>query len=211
MFISISDRLKSMFLLAVFPFVLYGNRGIASDAITSIPNEINLTGTDLTEHGEQLAFMQWLIQNPVIEEEATDALTDFIQSPSNVVSSAARSIMVAHNLLEYEEPYLVPDLTKSAEVKKHKAQAFSKSNEFIRIYPNPGKDFITLEYSLLDTFNSYSYEVFDQAGKIVKNGSLGKSADQTIIDTRDLASGSYYISLISGNKTVAGSRFVISK
>jgi len=188
-----------------------GELSNAISRMTSIPTEITLTSTDVTEHGEQLAFMQWLNQNPVIGEENTEALNYFLQSTSTSVSSAARSIMVAHNLLEYEEPYLVPDLTKSAEVKKHKAQAFSKSNEFIRIYPNPGKDFITLEYSLLDTFNSYSYEVFDQVGKIVKNGSLGKSADQTIIDTRDLASGSYYISLISGNKTVAGSRFVISK
>lgn len=188
-----------------------GDTTNAANRMASLPNEISLSGIDVTEHEEQMAFMQWLIQNPVIEEEATDALTDFIQSPSNAVSSAARSIMVAHNLLEYEESYLVPDLTKSAEVKKHKAQAFSKSNEFIRIYPNPGKDFITLEYSLLDTFNSYSYEVFDQAGKIVKNGSLGKSVDQTIIDTRDLTSGNYYITLISGSKNVASARFVISK
>ena len=188
-----------------------GDTTTAANRMASLPNEISLSGIDVTEHEEQMAFMQWLIQNPVIEEEATDALTDFIQSPSNAVSSAARSIMVAHNLLEYEEPYLVPDLTKSAEVKKPKAQAFSKSNEFIRIYPNPGKDFITLEYSLMDTFNSYSYEVSDQAGKIVKKGSLGKSADQTIIDTRDLTSGNYYITLISGSKNVASARFVISK
>lgn len=188
-----------------------GDTTNAANRMASLPNEISLSGIDVTEHEEQMAFMQWLIQNPVIKEEATDALTDFIQSPSNAVSSAARSIMVAHNLLKYEEPYLVPDLTKSAEVKKHKAQAFSKTNEFIRIYPIPGKDFITLEYSLMDTFNSYSYEVFDQAGKIVKNGSLGKSADQTIIDTRDLTSGNYYITLISGSKNVASARFVISK
>jgi len=59
--------------------------------------------------------------------------------------------------------------------------------------------------------NSCYYEITDQSGKVVKKSILGKSADQVIIDTRDLASGSYYISLISGNKNVAGSRFIISK
>lgn len=188
-----------------------GESSAAIIRMTSIPTEITLTSSDVTEHSEQLAFMQWLNQNPVIGEENTEALNYFLQSTSASVSSAARSIMVAHNLLEYDEPYLNPDLTKIAEVKKPKAEAAGKSNEVIRIFPNPGKDFITLEYSLGDDLNSYSYEVSDQTGKIVIKGSLGRSADQIIIDTHDLASGNYYINLISGSKNVTGTRFVIAK
>jgi len=188
-----------------------GDTTTATNRMASIPNEINLVCTDVTEHEEQLAFMQWLIQNPVIEEEKTDALADFVQSPSNAVSSAARSIMVAHNLLEYKEPYLVPDLTKSGEVRDPKTLPAKNSDELLKIYPNPGKDYITVEYSVEGNNNSCYYEITDQSGKVVKKSILGKSADQVIIDTRDLASGSYYISLISGNKNVAGSRFIISK
>ncbi|PKP44982.1 MAG: hypothetical protein CVT94_19255 [Bacteroidetes bacterium HGW-Bacteroidetes-11] len=188
-----------------------GDTTTAANRMATIPNEINLSDTDLTEHEEQSAFMQWLIQNPVIGEENSELLNYFVHSTSTSVSSAARSIMVAHNLLEYNEPYLSPDLTKSAEVKKPKAEAAGKLKEVIRVYPNPGKDFVTLEYSLGDNFNSYSYEVSDQTGKIVKKGSLGRSADQIIIDTRDLTSGNYYLNLISGSKNVASARFVISK
>jgi len=183
----------------------------ATNRMTSIPNEVSLTGTEAKEHAEQLAFMQWLVEHPAISEEQFEDLSNFIESPSNAVSAAAHSIMVAHQLLDYQEPYLVPDLTKSIEVKKTKTQTPEISNDIIRIYPNPGKDYITVEYSVEGNNNFRYYEITDQSGKVVKKSNLGKSADQVIIDTRDLASGSYYISLISGNKNVAGTRFVIAK
>lgn len=207
-----SSPIKWTYSLIILIFLFFGTEDVsATNRMTSIPNEVSLTGTEAKEHTDQLAFMQWLVQHPAITDEQFEALSQFFESPSTQVSASARSLMVAHKLIDYQEPYLVPDLTKSVEVKKPKAEAAGKLKEVIRVYPNPGKDFVTLEYSLGDNFNSNSYEVSDQTGKIVKKGSLGKSADQVIIDTRDLATGNYYINLISGSKNVTGARFVIAK
>lgn len=188
-----------------------GDTLAAVNHMTSIPTEVSFTETEAKEHTAQWAFMQWLIQHPEISEEEFEDLSNFVESPSNAVSAAAHSIMVAHNLLEYDEPYLVPDLTKSMGVKKPKAQTPEISNGTIRIYPNPGKDYITIEYAV-DEFNgSLYYQLTDQSGKVVKMSNLGRRADQIIIDTRELSSGSYYIKLVSGNKNVAGSQFMIAK
>lgn len=183
----------------------------AANRMASIPTEVSFTETEAKEHTEQQAFMQWLVQHPEISEEQFEDLSNFVESPSTQVSASALSLMVAHQLFDYQEPYLVPDLTKSMEVKKPKAQTSEISNGTIRIYPNPGKDYITIEYAVYEFNGSLYYQLTDQSGKVVKTSNLGKRADQIIIDTRELSSGSYYIKLVSGNKNVAGSRFMIAK
>ncbi|MCO5261355.1 MAG: T9SS type A sorting domain-containing protein [Lentimicrobium sp.] len=183
----------------------------AANRMASIPTEVSFSETEAKEHTEQQAFMQWLVQHPEISEEQFEDLSNFVESPSTQVSASALSLMVAHQLFDYQEPYLVPDLTKSMEVKKPKAQTSEISNGTIRIYPNPGKDYIIIEYAVYEFNGSLYYQLTDQSGKVVKTSNLGKRADQIIIDTRELSSGSYYIKLVSGNKNVAGSRFMIAK
>lgn len=188
-----------------------GDTTTAANRMASIPNEINLIGTDVTEHEEQLAFMQWLIQNPVIEEETTDALADFVQSPSNAVSSDARSIMVAHNLLEYKEPYLVPDLTKSAEVKKPMVKQSGDRATSLKVYPNPAKEFITIEYNAGTEENQVMIEVFDESGRLVYNTYLARKIDQIIIDTRNFKPGNYIIRMVADNKSISNANVIISR
>ncbi len=206
-----SGLFRNLFLMAIFIFIVISKSAVSSNMLFSIPTEVTFTETEAKEHAEQQAFMQWLVQHLAISDAQFEDLSNFVESLSTQVSASALSIMVAHQLLDYREPYLVPDLTKSMEVKKPKAQTSEISNGTIRIYPNPGKDYITIEYAVDEINVSLDYEITDHSGKVVKKSNLGKSADQVIIDTRELASGSYYISLISGNKNVAGTRFVIAK
>ena len=186
-----------------------GDTTAAINRLASVPGEITLVGHDITDYNEQMAFMQWLVLNPVVDTMASEALTNFILSPSYAVSSAAKSILVAHNLLDYKEPYLEPDLTKSTEISIPKTNSAQESTEAIRVYPNPGRDYITIEYNIGNDYTSGSYEIVDQSGKVVKKGTLNHSTDQVVLDTRALTPGNYYISLISNNKSVNSTRFVI--
>ena len=118
---------------------------------------------------------------------------------------------MANNLLEYNEPYLVPDLTKSADISKPKPGSVRNQTQMIRVFPNPGKDYVTIEYNFGNNNPSGIYEIVDQNGRIVKRGNLGRQTDQVVIETFDLIPGNYYISLISDSKHIASARFVISK
>lgn len=187
-----------------------GELSNAISRMTSIPTEITLTSTDVMEHGEQLAFMQWMNQNLVIGEENTEALNYFLQSTSASVSSAARSIMVAHNLLEYNEPYLIPDLTKSIEVKKInlKPNAFEAAS--LKVYPNPANEFVTIEYNTGADVSQAVIEVIDESGRRVYNNNLGRQFDQIILDTRNFKPGNYIVRLVSGSKYIGNSNVIIS-
>jgi len=205
-----ADGSAQSFLKQAWVLLENGDTTSAINKVESIPTLITLTTMELAELSEQQALIQWLVANPVIDSTGLEALGDLAESSSSSVSASARSMMIANNLLEYNEPYLIPDLTKSIEARKPSLPD-KNASETIRVYPNPGKDFVTLEYSLGDNYTSGLFEIIDQTGKIVKRGNLGRKTDQIILDTRDLTRGYYYISLITGNNSVARTRFVISK
>jgi len=205
-----ADGSSQSFLKQAWLLLEDGDTTSALNKVETIPTLITLTTTELAELSEQQALIQWLAANPVIDSTSLEALSDLSESSSSSVSASVRSMMIANNLMEYNEPYLIPDLTKSIEARKPSLPD-NNASETIKVYPNPGKDFVTLEYSLGDNYTSGLFEIIDQTGKIVKRGNLGRKTDQIVLDTRDLTRGYYYISLITGNNSVASTRFVISK
>lgn len=206
-----SGLFRNLFLMAIFIFIVISKSAVSSNMLFSIPTEVSFSETEAKEHTEQQAFMQWLIQNPVIGEENTEALNYFLQSTSTSVSSAARSIMVAHNLLEYDEPYLNPDLTKSIEVKKInlKPNAFEAAS--LKVYPNPANEFVTIEYNTGADVSQAVIEVIDESGRRVYNNNLGRQFDQIILDTRNFKPGNYIVRLVSGSKYIGNSNVIISR
>jgi len=183
----------------------------AANRMASIPTEVSFTETEAKEHTEQQAFMQWLVQHPEISEEQFEDLSNFVESPSTQVSASALSLMVAHQLFDYQEPYLVPDLTKSMEVKKPKAKPAVDKSNLLKVYPNPANEFITIEYNAGSAENQLMIEVIDEKGRLVYNTKLIRSTDQIIIDTRNFKSGNYIIRLVSGNKSIGNTNVIISR
>jgi hypothetical protein len=183
----------------------------AINRLASVPGEIILVGHDITDYYEQMAFMQWIVQNPVIAEEHSEYLANFVQSPSNAVSSDARSIMVAHNLLEYNEPYLSTDLTKSAGLKKPKAKPDSFKATSLKVYPNPANQFLTIEYNTGAGNYPAIIEVIDESGRRIYNQNLGRQFDQIILDTRNFKPGNYIIGLVSGSRYIGNANVIISR
>jgi hypothetical protein len=188
----------------------HGGSSIAINRMHAIPNEISLTENEETEYFEQLSFMQWLIQHPTISQVHFEDLSNFVESASLSVSAAARSLMIVNELTDYQEPYLVPDLTKSTEVKKTKAKPAADKSNLIKVYPNPANEFITVEYNADSAENHLMISVIDEKGRLVYNTNLLRRIDQIIIDTRTFNSGNYFIRLVSGNKSVSSANFIIS-
>jgi hypothetical protein len=95
-----------------------GDTTAALNRMQSIGNEITLSENELVELGQQQTFMQWLVENEGIDSLDIEPLNNFMLYSSPGCISSARGLMIANNLLEYNEPYLEPDLTKSMEVRK---------------------------------------------------------------------------------------------
>jgi len=188
-----------------------GDTTAALNRMEAIAGEIILTETELTELAAQYAFMQWLAENQSTDTLDIEPLNTFMLNSCMTVSSAARSILVANNLLSYQEPYLEPDLSKSSEIRKPRLKPVIPDDALLKVYPNPGRDFITIGYNLGNNNTIGSIEIVDQSGRKLFDKNLGNQFDQIVLDTRDFKPGSYLISLVDGNKSIISTRFVISR
>jgi hypothetical protein len=70
-------------------------------------------------------------------------------------------------------------------------------SEYIKIYPNPANEMLTIVNANISAFNT-KIEILDLTGKVVLNKNT--SSQQTQFDVSSLASGIYFIQLISGNE-----------
>lgn len=180
----------------------------AINYLDSISLTDQLSSDQSSELNEQKAFMEWLIDVSDIDSSTSVALNYFMVSPSAYVSSSARGLLISNNLIQYSEPYLVPDFTKNAEVKIGKKNQLNQSR-YVKVYPNPSKDYVTIEYNLITKNSLASILIVDINGKTIRTVSVSKTQDQMLIDTKRLIPGNYYVQLIQGGKLLISSRFTI--
>lgn len=79
------------------------------------------------------------------------------------------------------------------------------ATEINRIYPNPAQSSTTLEYSVKG-FANIEVAIYDLIGNKLKNIFTGAQSEGVYsfeIDTKDMLSGTYYISLKNGDKTIS--------
>ena len=181
----------------------------ALNQISNISSQLELTFDEYNELNQQQSYLQWVIANPIVDETATETLVNFMQSSSSSVSSAARSILVANNMMDYDEPYLKPDLTKSIEIRTPKKISAIPSEFFLKVYPNPAHDFLTIEYNSCNEKTDVAIELFDESGRKVYSQKLIRQFDAIILDTRNFKSGNYIVKLEVDNKTAKSSKVVI--
>ena len=206
-----SGLFRNLFLMAIFIFIVISKSAVSSNMLFSMPTEVSFSETEAKEHTEQQAFMQWLASNPLMDTTSLGSLSFFLQSHSSSVSSAARGLLIANGLLEYNEPYLTPDLTKSSVVRNPVKNSIIPTKSLLKVYPNPAHDFITIEYNTNNDKANVVVELSDESGRKVYSQQLVRQLDAIIIDTRHYKSGNYFVSLIVDNKIANSAKFVIAR
>jgi len=76
----------------------------------------------------------------------------------------------------------------------------------MKIFPNPANEYVTIEYELMEN-GSLVLNSID--GKMVFTSELPAGKDQRIVPTQELVPGTYVISLLAGNETIASVKLTI--
>ncbi|MDP2723904.1 MAG: T9SS type A sorting domain-containing protein [Bacteroidales bacterium] len=137
-------------------------------------------------------------------------LYSIMQNTNEILQAYCRNMLIATDGLVYNEPYIFPDTasTKSLHVKDHDDTFVSESSDFLRLYPNPAKEYITVEYQLPYSFKDGIIEIFNANGLNIEVMKLDKNWGQKIIDLRTYKSGSFTIRLRNGGKTLQSIKFI---
>ena len=75
-------------------------------------------------------------------------------------------------------------------------------DRYIKIYPNPTRDYINVEFTMDNKQEGMSVEVVDVYGKVVAVGANNDSPLQTRINVSSLAAGMYFVRVTMDNGMV---------
>jgi hypothetical protein len=84
-------------------------------------------------------------------------------------------------------------------------------NENIKVYPNPAKDLLIVEFKLLDDVGEKHFELFDILGNKLKSIPIYGNDGSISISVSDLKEGMYLYRFLSSDKIISYNKLVIIK
>jgi hypothetical protein len=131
------------------------------------------------------------------------------ESRGGVSFAWARNILIASDLLEYQEPIVNESTLKSSRKDKFHWTNSRSIKSSLKVFPNPAREFIIVEYRKNNILDQIQIEFLDSKGIKVRSYILSKSENQQLLPTGDLPSGTYLIQLYVNGIPAESCRLVI--
>lgn len=184
------------------------------DLLSGIPLIFSLTPEQVQEHDRITELYDMNASGNGFSPDSLQmsALFDIASSGQGNAAAYARNVLLALDEITYEEPVLLPDETKSSEIREYAVTAkMPGAAKMLEVFPVPAKDHIVIHWKLGS----------DPAGAVIRiTGGLGQPVDeitvnvrenQVVMDTRGMDAGIYYAEMRSGNQMLEMVKFVIAR
>lgn len=123
----------------------------------------------------------------------------------------ARNILLALDEIEYEEPVLFPDFTKSSQaIEEYEKLINTKPPQMLEVFPNPSSGYVIIGYNL-ETEVDCSIEIKDVTGKTVQTLTSTGKQDQITVVTVNWTPGVYIATLFIDGKSIESCKFTLVK
>jgi hypothetical protein len=219
--LQIQNTLSAEYLLAFELLKVKDTLGVQY-TLANIPTEFILDARETSIHQDYMAFFN--IMNELSHQEKSifeltpvqlTTMWSLMQNGNDPVKSFARNVLIAGKHYSYNETVILPDETKSSKQRGRviKNGEISVSN-FMKLYPNPARQFIIFEYNLKDRYKSgQSGKLFltNAEGKQVESLMIYKQQDQALISTSSLPAGLYICTISLDGKSLESQRVVVVK
>jgi hypothetical protein len=199
-----------------FEYVRRGEYSLANAELSSIPNQFVLSDERYNTHQQYVNIMPVITDIHQNNKSVFDldslqiALLDSIAIDSNCKPGIyARNMLVYAGVMEYTEPYLLPDSSLKAISSVDKLVGKRSMPPRFKVYPNPASGYIAIEYNIQQQGCDGHILLRDNLGKIVKTIPVSSNKHSFIIPTTGLSNGVYYLSLQCNNNHIATEKIAI--
>lgn len=183
----------------------------AYNAATSIPTLVSIDGRE-NEYQDFVSYLQLILQYNNQDSIPTEYLEPLNNGSNELLKAYARNTLLDRGIISYQEPYLLPDGTKSSRIRRFenpKIQFQSGNSSFLKVFPNPASDFITIDYLLPNKEAAGVITIFDLNGKALISKSLLKNTNQFVLSLEGLVSGTYLIKLSDSKGYIDSIKFTV--
>ena len=145
-----------------------------------------------------------------VDSAQKSTLSNIVQNASGLVQALARNILIKTGDIIYNEPYILTDTTttKSARVIGSFGKSGNVKESYIKLYPNPAKDYITIEYNIPLNAEKAVVEIVSITGVQKEAIRLTTGWGEKIIDLRNYKPGTYFVRLYLAGKVIDNRKFV---
>jgi hypothetical protein len=215
------DDIRYQYMLAEWHFGK-GDFSQGMQLLGQIEQDFDLSDEALWHaHEDKLGFYNWLSQwdqeeHPSytgLPEVALQELHNYLDATPRIAGKAL-SLLVLNEAIEYEEPILYPDVVLKSEPAHQQTMPLipEMDEEFtFRLYPNPSREYITLDWCFDSPQMKGVIEIRNAAGVLLDAVQAGNQCDQQIYPLTQLRSGTYTATLVSGNHIRKSLSFVVIK
>jgi hypothetical protein len=200
---------------------LYLDRGEyqnGESVLNNIPNHFTLNKEEQLEYNEISAIYDMLTGlyengNTItsLTENQISQLQTLEADGTLTAQAYARNILLALDEIEYDEPVLFPDFTKSSEaIEEYEKLINTKPPQMLEVYPNPSSGYVIIGYNL-ETEADCSIEIRDVTGKTVKTLTTTGKQDQITVVTENWLPGVYIVTLFIDGKSKESVKLTLVK
>ena len=145
----------------------------------------------------------------------TATLTAIADYGTGMPAVYARNMLLRMGAYSYNEPYLTVDTTQ-LKAGNNKGNGSSMATLFqnschLLLFPNPAGNYFTADYKVSESTTAVYLKISDINGKVLETVSLYQTEDQKIIETRQLSSGIYTVSLFADGVKAKSRKLVVIK
>lgn len=116
---------------------------------------------------------------------------------------------------DIEERYReeIPDAQGGSQRMEAPHRYVAPKEEFsqLKIYPNPAKEYIALDYEVQGNYQELGIEIINSLGKLVCSKLLQKQKNQKIVDMQSFKPGLYVVNLIGDGKIIDTQKLNIAR
>ncbi len=153
---------------------------------------------------------QWQQENKdfiALSESDTEILQGYTER-ANTTAGEANALLRLNGIDSYKEPVYFPDdVEQELRIAQYTEEEIREDKLFI--YPNPAKDYITIEYATTDFSKGLSLIITDLSGRIVHNEQLDYPQDELVIIADKFPPGQYFCTLKNSSKVIQTQKFIL--
>lgn len=208
-FLTNENLLKSKYELA-FEYFNKKDYSNANIVVSNIPSDytLNIEEDDVYQkYSDYFDIIIDLKQNNKFIYDLDSAQVNTLDSLSNDIYSYpgayARNILVYNEIVTYTEPYILPDSTLKIEEIGYPLQKPFDDYSSFKVYPNPAKNYITIEYEVISSNCQAYVEFINLQGKSISLVELQSGSYSKIIPLNNsFTSGTYICKLVKDGEVI---------